>query len=55
MIGRAPVVQDVFTLLRRLAPHARTALVTGETEQVKRSPSVRFINSDHAAASGSSP
>ena len=31
MIGRAPVMQDVFTLLRRLAPHARTALVTGET------------------------
>jgi len=31
MIGRAPAMQDVFTLLRRLAPHARTALVTGET------------------------
>jgi two-component system, NtrC family, response regulator HydG len=31
MIGRAPVMQDVFTLIRRLAPHARTALVTGET------------------------
>jgi two-component system response regulator HydG len=31
MIGRAPVMQDVFTLLRRLAPHARAALVTGET------------------------
>jgi two-component system response regulator HydG len=31
MIGRGPVMQDVFTLLRRLAPHARTALVTGET------------------------
>ena len=31
MIGRAPVMQDIFTLLRRLAPHARTALVTGET------------------------
>ncbi len=31
MIGRAPVMQDVFTLLRRLAPHARTALITGET------------------------
>jgi DNA-binding NtrC family response regulator len=24
-------MQDVFTLIRRLAPHARTALVTGET------------------------
>jgi DNA-binding NtrC family response regulator len=31
MIGRAPAMQDVFTLLRRLAPHARTALITGET------------------------
>src|SRR5262245_46892977 len=31
MIGRAPAMQDVFTLIRRLAPHARTALVTGET------------------------
>jgi two-component system, NtrC family, response regulator HydG len=31
MIGRAPIMQDVFALLRRLAPHARTALVTGET------------------------
>jgi two-component system response regulator HydG len=31
LIGRAPVMQDVFTLLRRLAPHARAALVTGET------------------------
>jgi DNA-binding NtrC family response regulator len=31
MIGRAPVMQDVFTLLRRLAPHARAALITGET------------------------
>jgi DNA-binding NtrC family response regulator len=31
MIGRAPIMQDVFTLIRRLAPHARTALVTGET------------------------
>jgi DNA-binding NtrC family response regulator len=30
MIGRAPIMQDVFTLIRRLAPHARTALVTGE-------------------------
>ena len=31
MIGRAPAMQDVFTLIRRLAPHARTALITGET------------------------
>jgi two-component system response regulator HydG len=31
MIGRAPVMQDLFVLIRRLAPHARTVLITGET------------------------
>ena len=31
MIGRGPAMQDVFGLIRRLAPHARTTLVTGET------------------------
>jgi DNA-binding NtrC family response regulator len=31
MIGRSPVMQELFDALRRLAPHARTALVTGET------------------------
>jgi two-component system response regulator HydG len=31
MIGRGPAMQDVFELIRRLAPHARTAMVTGET------------------------
>jgi DNA-binding NtrC family response regulator len=31
MIGRGPAMQEVFGLIRRLAPHARTALVTGET------------------------
>jgi DNA-binding NtrC family response regulator len=31
MIGRSPVMQDLFSLVRRVAPHARTALVTGET------------------------
>jgi len=31
MIGRSQVMQDVFDLVRRLAPHARTALVCGET------------------------
>lgn len=31
MIGRAPVMQDLFTLIRRLAPHVRSVLVTGET------------------------
>jgi two-component system response regulator HydG len=31
MIGRGQAMQDVFELIRRLAPHARTALVCGET------------------------
>ena len=31
MIGRSPVMQDLFGMIRRLAAHVRTALVTGET------------------------
>jgi DNA-binding NtrC family response regulator len=31
MIGRGPAMQEVFSLVRRLAPHLRSALVTGET------------------------
>src|SRR5689334_14986768 len=31
MIGRGPVMQELFGLIRRLAPHIRTALITGET------------------------
>ena len=31
MIGRSPAMQDLFDMVRRLAPHVRTALVTGET------------------------
>lgn len=31
MVGRSPVMEDLFSLLRRLAPHARVALITGET------------------------
>jgi two-component system response regulator HydG len=31
MVGRSPIMQDLFDLIRRLAPHARTTLVTGET------------------------
>ena len=31
MIGRSPVMQELFGLVRRVAPHARVALVTGET------------------------
>jgi DNA-binding NtrC family response regulator len=31
MIGRSPAMEELFSLIRRLAPHVRTALVTGET------------------------
>jgi DNA-binding NtrC family response regulator len=31
MIGRGSLMQDLFNMIRRLAPHVRTALVTGET------------------------
>ena len=31
MIGRSPKMQKVFAAIRRLAPHVRTVLITGET------------------------
>ena len=31
MIGRSAVMQEIFSLIRRLAPHVRTVLVSGET------------------------
>jgi len=31
MVGRGPAMQEVFELIRRLAPHVRVALVSGET------------------------
>jgi DNA-binding NtrC family response regulator len=31
MVGRGPAMQEVFNLIRRLAPHVRTTLVSGET------------------------
>src|SRR5216684_9026320 len=31
MIGRGPAMQELFDLIRRLAPHVRTVLITGET------------------------
>jgi two-component system, NtrC family, response regulator HydG len=31
MVGRGPAMQEVFGLIRRLSPHVRTALITGET------------------------
>ena len=31
MIGRSAIMQELFGLVRRIAPHARAALITGET------------------------
>jgi DNA-binding NtrC family response regulator len=31
MMGRSPVMQELFSLIQRLAPHAKVVLVTGET------------------------
>ena len=31
IIGRSPAMQELFDMVRRLAPHVRTVLVTGET------------------------
>ena len=31
MLGRSPAMQDVFSLIQRLAPHAKVVLITGET------------------------
>src|SRR3954462_6313518 len=31
MLGRSPVMQEVFSLIQRLAPHAKVVLVNGET------------------------
>ncbi len=31
MIGRSAIMQEIFSLVRRLAPHVRSALITGET------------------------
>jgi DNA-binding NtrC family response regulator len=31
MLGRSPAMQDVFSLIQRLAPHAKVVLIAGET------------------------
>jgi DNA-binding NtrC family response regulator len=31
MVGRGPIMQELFSMIRRLAPHVRAALITGET------------------------
>lgn len=31
IVGRSPLIMDVFSAIRRIAPHFRTALITGDT------------------------
>jgi DNA-binding NtrC family response regulator len=31
IVGRSPLIMDVFAVVRRVAPHFRTALITGDT------------------------
>src|SRR5712691_9319752 len=31
MLGRSPIMQEVFSLIQRLAPHAKVVLISGET------------------------
>ena len=52
MIGRGQAMQDVFELIRRLAPHARTALVSGETGTGKELVCGPCTRSGRGAASG---
>src|SRR5438445_1365203 len=44
MIGRSPVMQELFDTIRRLAPHVRTALVAGETGTGKELAARAFHN-----------
>src|SRR5438128_4641809 len=44
MIGRSPVMQELFDTIRRLAPHVRTALIAGETGTGKELAARAFHN-----------
>ena len=41
MIGRGPTMQELFRLIRRLAPHVRTVLITGRNRQRERARGAR--------------
>ena len=51
MIGRSPVMQELFDSIRRLAPHVRTVLVTGETGTGKELVAGRCTSSGRGARS----
>ena len=53
MIGRSAIMQQLFGLVRRIAPHARTALITGETGAGKEGIARAIHGSGRAVTGGS--
>ncbi len=45
MIGRSPAIWEMFSRIRRVAPHYRTVLITGETGTGKEWPRAPFTTS----------
>ena len=54
MIGRGHAVQELFGMIRRLAPHVRTALITGETAPARNWWPAPCTRPARAATGGSS-
>ena len=53
MVGRGAVMQQLFDSIRRLAPHVRTVLVTGETGTGKELVAGRCTSWARGAPAGS--
>ena len=52
MLGRSPVMQEVFSLVQRLAPHAKVVLIGGETGTGKELAARAFHQRGDAAQQG---
>ncbi len=52
MIGRSPLMEDLFARIRRVAPHYRSALITGQTGTGKDLVAKALHNQSPAAANG---
>jgi DNA-binding NtrC family response regulator len=52
MVGQSPMMQDVFATIRRIAPHFRTVLISGETGTGKEL-AARALHRKSPAAKGS--
>ena len=50
MLGRSPIMQEVFSLIQRLAPHAKVVLLSGETGTGKELGGARVSSGRRAAA-----